>query len=72
MKLLIIKFDRGATHSSLIKGQFRSSQIPLKLQRGFSCLFLLRTREISDIFNTFDEIYLVFTEKKYFFFNFFR
>ena len=25
---------------------------------------VLRTREISDIFNTFDEIYLVFTEKK--------
>ena len=24
---------------------------------------VLRTREISDIFNTFDEIYLVFTEK---------
>ena len=25
---------------------------------------VLRTREFSDIFNTFDEIYLVFTEKK--------
>ena len=25
---------------------------------------VLRTREISDIFSTFDEIYLVFTEKK--------
>ena len=25
---------------------------------------VLRTREISDIFNTFGEIYLVFTEKK--------
>ena len=25
---------------------------------------VLRTREISDIFNTFDEIYLVFTSKK--------
>ena len=25
---------------------------------------VLRTREISDIFNTFDEIYLVFTEEK--------
>ena len=25
---------------------------------------VLRTREISDIFNTFDEIYLVSTEKK--------
>ena len=25
---------------------------------------VLRTGEISDIFNTFDEIYLVFTEKK--------
>ena len=25
---------------------------------------VLRTREISDNFNTFDEIYLVFTEKK--------
>ena len=25
---------------------------------------VLRIREISDIFNTFDEIYLVFTEKK--------
>ena len=25
---------------------------------------VLRTREISDIFNTFDEIYLVFTLKK--------
>ena len=25
---------------------------------------VLRTREILDIFNTFDEIYLVFTEKK--------
>ena len=25
---------------------------------------VLRTREISDIFNTFDEIFLVFTEKK--------
>ena len=25
---------------------------------------VLRTREISDIFNTFDEIYLVFTKKK--------
>ena len=26
--------------------------------------FVLRTREISDIFNIFDEIYLVFTSKK--------
>ena len=25
---------------------------------------VLRTREITDIFNTFDEIYLVFTSKK--------
>ena len=25
---------------------------------------MLRTREITDIFNTFDEIYLVFTSKK--------
>ena len=25
---------------------------------------VLRTREIADIFNTFDEIYLVFTSKK--------
>ena len=25
---------------------------------------VLRTREINDIFNTFDEIYLVFTSKK--------
>ena len=25
---------------------------------------VLRTREISDIFNTFDEIFMVFTEKK--------
>ena len=27
-------------------------------------LFVLLTREITDIFNTFDEIYLVFTSKK--------
>ena len=27
-------------------------------------LLVLRTREITDIFNTFDEIYLVFTSKK--------
>ena len=26
--------------------------------------FVLRTREITDIFNTFDKIYLVFTSKK--------
>ena len=35
--------------------------------------FVLRTREITDILNTFDEIYLVFTSKKvnilYIFFN---
>ena len=27
-------------------------------------VFFVRTREITDIFNTFDEIYLVFTSKK--------
>ena len=27
-------------------------------------LFFIRTREITDIFNIFDEIYLVFTSKK--------
>ena len=35
-----------------------------EISRVRTISLVLRTREISDIFNTFDEIFLVFTEKK--------